>query len=98
MSQYYPSGHFSWLDEAGSVQINWQATFQTGPFVYIVECDLEYRAELHDLHNDYPLAAERVQIGVEMLSDTQVEISRHYACARTGQNVKLVTNLMNKLK
>ena len=59
---------------------------------------MEYPAELHDLHNDYPLAAERVQIEVEMLSDTQVEISRHYASARLGKNVKLVTNLMKKTK
>ena len=98
MSQYLPSGHFYWVDEAGWAQMDWQATSPTDPFGYIVECDLEYPAELHDLHNDYPLAAERVQIEVEMLSDTQVEISRHYARARLGKNVKLVTNLMTKTK
>ena len=25
---------------------------------YILEIDLEYRSELHDLHNDYPLVPE----------------------------------------
>ena len=25
---------------------------------YIVEADLEYSKELHDIHNDYPLAPE----------------------------------------
>ena len=26
---------------------------------YILEIDLEYPEELHELHNDYPLAAEK---------------------------------------
>ena len=29
----------------------------------ILEVDLEYPKELHDLHNDYPLAPERLKIG-----------------------------------
>ena len=29
----------------------------------ILEVDLEYPKEIHDLHNDYPLAPKRVKIG-----------------------------------
>ena len=29
----------------------------------IVDVDLEYPADLHNLHNDYPLALERVRMG-----------------------------------
>ena len=35
----------------------------------ILEVDLEYPKSLHDLHNDYPLAAEKVKVNKEMLSE-----------------------------
>ena len=32
---------------------------------YIREVDLEYLQELHDIHNDYPLALEKINISEE---------------------------------
>ena len=34
---------------------------------YILEVDLEYLQELHDIHNDYPLAPEKINIPKEWL-------------------------------
>ena len=34
----------------------------------ILEVDLEYPKELHELHNDYPLAAEKMKVTKEILS------------------------------
>ena len=34
---------------------------------YILEVDLEYCKELHDLHNDYPLCPEKIEISSDML-------------------------------
>ena len=39
-----------------------------GPVGYILEVDLEYPAALHDLHNDYPCARERMVVQDDMLS------------------------------
>ena len=32
-------------------------------WVVSIEVDLEYSEDLHELHNDYPLAPERIKIG-----------------------------------
>jgi hypothetical protein len=36
---------------------------------HILEVDLEYPEELHDLHNEYPYCPEQVVVKSEMLSD-----------------------------
>ena len=42
---------------------------------YILEIDLEYPKELCFIRNDYPLAAEKVNIPKEWLSDYCLEIA-----------------------
>ena len=99
MSQSLPYGHFQWEENPERwVTFDWTSLQDTDGCGNIVECDLEYPLELHDHHNDYPMAPERVNINVEMLSETQVEISRHYNQSRAQRNVKLVPNLMKKEK
>ena len=35
---------------------------------YLLEVDLKYPDELHELHNDYPLALEKLAVSSGMLS------------------------------
>ena len=34
---------------------------------YILEVDLEYPEKMHDIHNDYPLAPEKINIPKRMV-------------------------------
>ena len=64
---------------------------------YILEFDLEYPSELHDLHNDYPLALEKPEITQNMLSKCCLSVSNKYGIKIAGVN-KLVPNLGSKSK
>ena len=64
---------------------------------YILEVALEYPSELHDLHNDYPLASEKLEISQNMLSNYCFNIANEYRLKIGGVN-KLIPNLDNKSK
>ena len=63
----------------------------------MLEIDLEYPSELHDSHNDYPLAPENLEISQNMLSSYCSDIADEYGIKIGGVN-KLVPNLDNKSK
>ena len=44
---------------------------------YILEVDLEYPDELHELHNNYPLAPEKLEIANDMLSKYCSDIAKN---------------------
>ena len=60
----------------------------------MLEVDLEYLKELHDIHNDYPLAPEKINIQKEFLSNYCLNIANEHNI--TIGSVKLVPNLKDK--
>ena len=57
--------------------------------------DFEYPKELHDIHNDYPLAPEKINIQKEWLSDYCSEIANEQNITIVSVK-KLVTNIKDK--
>ena len=47
---------------------NLDSTAENSLIRYILEVDLEYCKELHDLHSDYPLCPEKIEVSYDMLS------------------------------
>ena len=61
----------------------------------ILEVDLEYPNELHELHNDYPLAAEKTKVTKEMLSSYCKNFQEKFRI-NIGQVAKLIPTLADK--
>ena len=55
MSKQLPTSGFEWMTD-NELEV-WKH------LSCFLEVDLEYPEDLHDLHNDYPLASERIKIG-----------------------------------
>ena len=87
MCKPLPTRDFKWMDDGELM--GWKK------HACILEVDLEYPKELHDLHNDYPLAPERLVLGkveklVPNLND-KIKYVIHY------ENLKLYESLGLKI-
>ena len=100
MSQSLPVGDFKWIpsedfeDTEDFILENYTNDTRKG---VILEVDLEYPEELHDLHNDYPLAPEKILITDDMLSKYCKDLKDSENIS-SGRVHKLVPNLRNKEK
>ena len=98
MSQYLPySGLIKWLNLKEISDFCLNSISKNSSIGYILEVDLEYPSELHELHNDYPLAAENFEFRQNMLSKYCFSIANENRIKFGGVN-KLVPNLRNKSK
>ena len=68
MSSKLPTGNFRWMTEKQIADLDVSKVDPEGDTCYIVNCDLDYPADLHNLHNDYPLAVESKVVQEEWLS------------------------------
>ena len=94
MSKPLPVGGFEWMDEAELE--NWERFVDEEGIGCILEVDLEYPAELHDFHNDFPLAPERLTLGkVEKLTQNLRDKEK---MVLHGKNLALFLSLGMKLK
>ena len=97
MSQYLPTGGLKWLTEKQINKINLAKYNEDSNKGLILEVDLKYPKELHDLHNDYPLGAEKVKVVDDMLSAYCKKIQNKFNIS-TGLVHKLIPTLCDKEK
>ena len=94
MSKPLPVGGFEWMSEKELE--NWERFVEEEGVGCILEVDLEYPAELHDFHNDFPLAPEKMILGkVEKLTQNLRDKEK---MVLHGKNLQLYLSLGMKLK
>ena len=74
MSQPLPTGGFQWEKDCKKLQKTLVDHPYDSDHGYILEVDLEYPQELHETHNAYPLAPEKLKVKEEWLSGYQKSV------------------------
>ena len=67
MSEFLPYGGFKWLKNIDGFDV--MSINEKSQIGYFLEADLKCPDELHKLHNDYPLAPEKLAVSSDMLSN-----------------------------
>ena len=91
MSQCLPTGGFRWMTQKQIDKVNLAACTEDRKKGIILEVDLEYPDNLHDLHNGYPV----MKVTKEMLSPYCKNIQQKSGVA-IGQVAKLIPTLADK--
>ena len=93
MSRSLPYGWCKWLNRVDEVDA--MSIIEKSPIAYLLQVDLEYPDELHELHNHYPLAPEKLTVSSDMLSNYCKKIAGKYKI-KVVDVKKLIPNLGNK--
>lgn len=97
MSEPLPVSDFRWLSEREINTQNIMLVDPYGPIGYVLEVDLAYPPHLHDEHNCYPLAPERLHITPDMVSPYSKEVAEKHGMKLKASS-KLAPNLLDKKK
>ena len=74
MSQHLPTGGFKWLTNEEISNIDLGKYYENSKEGLMLEVDLEYPNDLHEIHNDYPVAPEKLKVSKDMLSEYCIKI------------------------
>ena len=92
MNGYLPYGGCQWLQNVDRFDVN--SISEKSPIEYIFKVYLEYPDELHILHNDHPLAPEKLAIPYDMSDQCKKTADEHEK--KIGDVKKLIPKLGNK--
>ena len=86
MSQYLPYSKFEWLIHKDIDKFDANLMAENSLDGYILDVDHKYPDELHELHNDYSLVPETLEISHDMLSKYCSNIADIYDIKIRGAN------------
>ena len=92
MSQPMPTGGFQWVNHTDQI-LETPADADHG---FILEVDLDYPTSLHQKHNAYPLAPEKLTITKDQMSPYQQKLIDELGVSMSCE--KLVPNLQPKIR
>ena len=78
MSNPPSNSKFHWVTKKEINKLDFNSVSENSSIGYFLEIDLEYPSKLHDFHNDYPLAPEKLKISSDMLSKYCSDIADKY--------------------
>ena len=93
MSEYLPYEGFKWLKNVDKFEVTKLISVKS-LIGCLLEVDLEYPNELHELHNGYPLTPEKLAVSSDMLSKYCKKIADKYE-VKVGDVKKLIPNFGN---
>ena len=94
MSKCLSKSGFKWTDPKEFDSNRYSSNSSKGS---VLEVGLEYSKKEHELHSDYPLAQDEIEIKTEMLSNCQFKITDFYNVSIDNVK-KLVPNFFDKEK
>ena len=74
MSECLPEGGFQQLKNVDGFDV--MSVIEKSLIGHFLKVNLEYPVELHELHNDYPLAPEKLAVSNDMLICCQIMVKK----------------------
>jgi RNase P subunit RPR2 len=96
MSEPLPVGKFKFLTEEEIVAFDIYSIGEDDEVGYILDVDLDYPDDTHDIHNDYPLAPESITVSARLHSPYAKRLLEKLGRKPYGDTTKLVPNLRRK--
>ena len=62
VSQYLTYSEIKWLNEKEVIVFCFNSIIENGFVGYMLKVGLDYASKFHELHNDYPLTSEKLEI------------------------------------
>ena len=66
MSEYLPYSRFKWLNQKEINRSDVYSIGENSSIGYILEVDVNYLDDVHELHNDYALVSKKLEISQKM--------------------------------